>query len=176
VHIRTSFHFLIITGITPIGTLLIITFPDEDVHPVPIERLKLYVPGVSPEIVVVVPVPVVRVPPGDRVNDHVPEAGNPLRTTLPVVSVQVGCVIVPIAGAEGVTGCASITTTDEGSDMQVPALLIVNVCDPAGIPEIVAFGPVTDVVVPPGDLVITHDPVVGIPLRTTLPVDVAHVG
>ena len=34
---------------------------------------------------------------------HVPE-GKPLNTTLPVDTVQVGCVIVPMMGADGVTG------------------------------------------------------------------------
>ena len=31
-------------------------------------------------------------------------AGNPLNTTLAVAIVQLGCVIMPVAGAEGVTG------------------------------------------------------------------------
>jgi len=30
--------------------------------------------------------------------------GNPFKTALPVASVQVGCVIVPTVGAEGVVG------------------------------------------------------------------------
>ena len=34
---------------------------------------------------------------------HVPE-GKPLNTTLPVGTVQVGCVMVPTIGADGVTG------------------------------------------------------------------------
>ena len=41
-------------------------------------------------IVVLVPVPVVVVPPGVRVNVHVPEEGKPLKTTLPVRIVHVG--------------------------------------------------------------------------------------
>jgi len=40
-------------------------------------------------------------------------AGNPLRTTLPVATVQVGWVIVPTTGAEGVAGCAFITILAE---------------------------------------------------------------
>ena len=43
-----------------------------------------------------------------RVTVQVPEEGNPFRTTLPVATVQVGWVIVPMAGAVGVTGCALI--------------------------------------------------------------------
>jgi hypothetical protein len=40
--------------------------------------------------------------PGLRVNVHVPVDGNPLRLTLPVPNEQVGGVIVPITGAEGI--------------------------------------------------------------------------
>lgn len=52
-----------------------------------------------------------------------PEDGNPLNTTLPVATAQVGCVIVPATGTEGVAGCAGITTFDEGDEVQ-PALLV----------------------------------------------------
>ena len=51
-----------------------------------------------------VPVPVVVVPPGERVSVHVPEDGNPESTTLPVATEQVGCVMVPTVGAVGVAG------------------------------------------------------------------------
>jgi len=37
-------------------------------------------------------------------------AGNPLNTTLPVATSQVGCVIAPTIGAEGFAGGVSITT------------------------------------------------------------------
>jgi hypothetical protein len=37
-------------------------------------------------------------------NVHVPAAGKPLNTTLPVPTLQVGCVIVPTVGAVGVAG------------------------------------------------------------------------
>ncbi len=39
----------------------------------------------------------------------VPKAGSPLRATLPVDKPQVGWVIVPIRGAEGVAGWGLIT-------------------------------------------------------------------
>jgi hypothetical protein len=55
-------------------------------------------------------------PPGVRVKTHVPVAGKPVNTTLPVGTVTVGCVIVPITGASGGTGCAGITTFEEGTD------------------------------------------------------------
>ena len=53
----------------------------------------------SPDIVVLVPEPLVVFPPGLRVNVQVPEEGNPLKTTLPVETLQVGCVMVPTVGA-----------------------------------------------------------------------------
>ena len=55
-------------------------------------------------MVELVPVPEVVIPPGDLVNVHVPVAGNPLRTTLPVAKAQVGWVIVPTVGAVGADG------------------------------------------------------------------------
>lgn len=55
-------------------------------------------------MVVLEPVPVVVVPPGLRVSVHVPLEGNPLRNALPVASLQVGWVMLPTWGAEGVGG------------------------------------------------------------------------
>jgi len=55
-------------------------------------------------MVVLVPEPVVVVPPGVLVSVHVPVAGKPLNTTLPVATAHVGCVIVPTTGAVGVAG------------------------------------------------------------------------
>jgi hypothetical protein len=52
-------------------------------------------------MVVLVPVPVV-VPPGVLVKVHVPDAGKLFNTTLPVATVQVGCVNVPNVGAGNV--------------------------------------------------------------------------
>jgi len=54
-----------------------------------------------PEIVVVDPLPVEVMPPGDLVTVHVPDEGNPLKGTLPVANVQEGWVTVPTAGGEG---------------------------------------------------------------------------
>jgi hypothetical protein len=65
-------------------------------------------------MVVVVPLPFI--PPGLIV--HVPVAGNPFNTTLPVgVAHEEGCVIVPTTGAVGAAGAALITTSAEGSDI-----------------------------------------------------------
>jgi hypothetical protein len=102
------------------GCALIITELDEgDVHPGSFLTVKVYVvPAVSPVTVVLVPVPFVVAPPGDLVRVHVPDGGRPLRSTLPVDTVQVGCVIVPTTGAVGVAGCALITAADEAGDTQ----------------------------------------------------------
>ena len=76
-------------------------------------------------MVELVPEPVVVVPPGDLVKVHVPVAGNPFKTTLPVANVQVGCVIVPTVGAVGVAGCALITTLAEAGEIHPEALVTV---------------------------------------------------
>ena len=72
-----------------------------DIHPASLVTLKLYVPGARFEIVVVVPVPATD--PGLII--HVPVAGRPFNSTLPVVAIQEeGWVIVPIIGAVGAAG------------------------------------------------------------------------
>jgi len=55
----------------------------------------------------------------------VPEEGNPLNTTLPVATLQVGCVIAPTVGAVGAAGCALMTTFDEGGETHVAAFVTV---------------------------------------------------
>ena len=52
--------------------------------------------------------------------------GNPFSTTLPS-AVQVVCVIVPTVGADGVTGCAFITTLADATEVQPDALVTVKV-------------------------------------------------
>ena len=84
-------------------------------------------PADNPVTVVDVPVPVLVVPPGDLVMVHVPEEGSPLRTTLPVATEQVGWVIAPIPGAEGVTGWVLITTLFDAEDVHPTELVTVNV-------------------------------------------------
>ena len=71
------------------------------------------------------PVPVVVVPPGVLVRIQLPLAGSPFNTTLPVATVQVGWVMVPIAGAVGDDGWAVITTLAEDGDTQPEALVTV---------------------------------------------------
>jgi len=75
-----------------------------EIHPEALVTVYVYVPAESNVMVELVPVPVVVVPPGVLVKVHVPVAGNPLRITLPVAKVQLGCVIVPTVGAVGADG------------------------------------------------------------------------
>ena len=51
--------------------------------------------------------------------------GRPFNTTLPVADAQVVCVMVPTVGADGVTGCAFITTLADADEMQPNELVTV---------------------------------------------------
>jgi hypothetical protein len=78
------------------------------------------VPGLRFAIVVVAPVPAID--PGLIV--HVPVAGSPFNTTLPVgAEHEAGWVITPIIGAVGATGAALITTVEDASEIH-PASLV----------------------------------------------------
>ena len=78
-------------------------------------------------MVELVPEPVVVVPPGDLVRVHVPVAGNPDKTTLPVAALQVGWVMVPMVGAVGVEAWVLITTLAEAGEIHPEALVTVKV-------------------------------------------------
>ena len=71
--------------------------------------------------------PVVVTAPGLRVNVHVPDDGNPLSATEPVVTAHVGCVIVPTVGAAGAAGTALMTTLAEDEEVHPAAFLTVKV-------------------------------------------------
>lgn len=132
--------------------------------------------AVRPETVVVVPVPDIVVPSGFLVNVHLPDEGRLVNITLPDSRVQVGWVIVPTDGTEGVEGCALITALADDADVQPDEFVTVKVYILAGSPEIVTVVPVPEYVSPPGVLVMVHVPAGGNPLSTTLPVSTAHVG
>ena len=69
----------------------IVTFAEgAEMQPAAFATVNVYVFGASPLIVVLVPDPVVMTPPGVRVSVHVPVPGNPVSTTLPVVTEHVG--------------------------------------------------------------------------------------
>jgi hypothetical protein len=87
------------------GWEFITTFAEAaEVHPVKLVTVKLYVPGVRFCKVKLEPVPVDVILPGSLVKVHAP-AGKPVKTTLPVAVVHVGCTIVPGVGAAGMGGC-----------------------------------------------------------------------
>lgn len=92
--------------------MIIIFAEATEVHPTEFVTVKLYVPATRLVTVLLVPVPAMA--PGLIV--QFPE-GKPFNTTLPVATAQVGCVIIPTAGAEGVTGCVFITKFAEGNDV-----------------------------------------------------------
>ena len=97
--------------------------------------------------------------------------GKPVNTTLPVASAQVGCVMVPIVGDGGVTGCAFITTLAEAADKHPKLLVTIKLYVPVLKPFIVTVAVLP--FIPPGFMV--QSPV-GKLLNTTLPVATVHVG
>jgi hypothetical protein len=116
------FGGLLITTTGAPGLAFITTSPvGSDVHPNELVTLKVYVPGSRPETVRVVPVPWLVKPSGLRVSVHVPVEGSPDRTTLPVATVRVGCVIVPTTGGFGVDGWALMTALAETGEVHPSA-------------------------------------------------------
>lgn len=106
---------------------MIVAVPDTaDIHPEALVTVKVYVPGRRPAIVVLVPVPAVVMLPGLRVSVQEP-VGREFKTTLPVATAHVGCVIVPITGATGVAGWTLIVAPDDGSDVHPVELVTVKV-------------------------------------------------
>jgi hypothetical protein len=116
-----------ITGIVGVAGCVLITATEEDndVHPSELVTVKEYVPAPRPDIVVPVPEPVVIAPPGLLVNVQVPVDGKLLKTTLPVATAHVGCVIAPMRGEAGVTGGSGITTFKDAGDVQPASLVTV---------------------------------------------------
>jgi hypothetical protein len=66
-------------------------------------------------------------PPGVAVTVHVPDAGSPLKAALPVAVVQVGWVMAPTTGADGVAGCALMIALSDEAEVQPAALVTVKV-------------------------------------------------
>ena len=89
----------------------------------PTEFVTVYVrfPAAIPERVVLAVFPVMF--PGFIVQFP---AGSPVNSMLPVANEQVGCVIVPAVGAEGVTGCALIITFVDPNDVHPTEFVTVN--------------------------------------------------
>lgn len=137
--------------------------------------VKVYVPAASSVRVVPGPLPVVTIPPGVRVNVHVPDVGSPLSCTLPLESEHFEGVIVPTKGAVGTGGCELITALFDVAEVQKLAVVTVKVYVPGESPENVVVDPFPEDIVPIGLEVITQLSVGGNPLRATLPVLDVHV-
>jgi hypothetical protein len=148
-----------------------------DVQLVEFDTVKVYEPGVIPEIIVLVPVPEFVNPPGVRVIVQVPVAGKPLKVTLPVATEQVGWVGTPTIGAERVEGCGGIITSSDHDKATHPAPLVTKkLYVPGRSPEMVVLTVVPIVITLPGFRLSIHVPGVGKPLSTTLPVGEIQVG
>ena len=98
-----------------------------EIHPDELVTVKVYIPEANREMVELVPVPVVVIPPGDLVRVHVLVAGNPDKLTLPVEMAQVGWVVVPRMGAVGVAGWVLITTLADAGEIHPEALVTMKV-------------------------------------------------
>ena len=147
-----------------------------EVHPDAFVTANVYVPEAKPLNVPVVPVPVFVAPPGVAVMVHVPLAGKPPRDTLPVATVQVGWVNVPILVALGVAGCELIVADEVEAEVHPAVFVTVNVYVPAANPLNVPVVPEPVVVAPPGVAVTVHVPLAGNPPNAMLPVATEQVG
>ena len=124
-----------------------------------------------------VPVPVVVIVPGYCTSVQVPDEGKPVNSTLPVDKVHVGGVIEYLWKALTVLAVVHLLLTfSDGTDIHPVELVTVKVYVPDGSVETVVVVPEPEIVTPPGFLVNVQLPVAGNPLKTTLPVDIAHVG
>jgi hypothetical protein len=130
---HTAAGFVMInTGIP--GVEIITSIEAVEVHPAELVTVNVNTPAGRPVIVLLAPMPVVVTSPGERVIIHVPDGGNPLNTTLPVGTANVGCVIVPTTGAEGVAGCTGIITFADNTDIQPDSLVTVKLYVPDASP------------------------------------------
>lgn len=102
------------------GALMIELVDEVEVQPLALVTVKVYVLAVNPLNVPVVPLPFIVAPPGAAVTVQFPTAGKPLKATLPVVTVQVGWVIVPIIGGLGLTKIGAILKPALAVDVQLP--------------------------------------------------------
>lgn len=147
-----------------------------DVQPSEFVTVNVYVAGDRSETVIVVPLLWMVLPPGVIVNTQDPDEGSPLRSTIPVRTSHVGCVIVPITGAPGAAGGLLKVTSAEFPEVQPPEFVTVQWYVPGARPETVTAAPVPVLSTAPGYRVRVQVPLPGNPLSTTLPVGVSQVG
>ena len=87
-----------------IGCAKIVALPEAaEVQPLELVTVNVYVFGASPEKTAVVPELEIVAPPGVAVTVQVPDAGKPLKVTLPVATLHVGWVMVLIIRGLGVS-------------------------------------------------------------------------
>jgi hypothetical protein len=159
------------------GCGFITTFADgEEIHPVEFVTVKVNVTDGIVVSVAVSPDPVIITPPGLLVIVHVPVAGKPLNSTLPVDTAQVGWVIMPTTGADGAKGGVVITALADEGETQPSAVVIIKLYVPGVSPGTFVVIPLPVVFIAPGFRVSVHVPVGGNPLRGTLPVPKEQVG
>jgi hypothetical protein len=104
----------------PGGEIIIMSVEGREIHPASLVILNLYVPGTRFAMVVLIPDP--DIAPGLRV--HVPVAGSPFKTTLPVGDPhEEGCKTLPTIGALGAGGGELIITFADTFDIQ-PAVAV----------------------------------------------------
>ncbi len=119
---------------------MITTLPDDaEIHVDALVTVYVYVPAASPDIVALVPVPVLVVPPGVLVKVHVPDDGSPLNTTLPVATAHVGCVMAPTVGAvEAITvKLPDVDPVDTGLEDVIRNLYVLPVAVLTGITPLI---------------------------------------
>jgi hypothetical protein len=124
----------------------------------------------------VAPEPLVSILPGVRIKVHGEGVGKPLKSTLPVVTVHVGCVIAPTIGGEGGKGWGLMVKLADAAEVHPEAFVTVTVYVLGAMPDIVVVVPVPEAVTPAGVLVTVQVPVAGKPFNVTLPVATEHVG
>lgn len=83
--------------------------------------------------------------------------------------------MVPTVGAEGI-GTGLIVIPAVGAEVHPPSFVTVKVNVPVGSPDRVKAPPVHEVVILPGILVNVQVPGTGKPVKSMLPLGMAHVG
>lgn len=108
------------------GELITTVAGTREEQPEDLATLNVYVPGNNPDIVVLLPLPVVSMAPGLRVIVQDPEGKLP-STTLPVLTVQVGWMMFSTDGVGGWEFTVSVYVAVAGVHGNPSGLLVVKV-------------------------------------------------